>query len=125
MADTSLKANAHEGHIGIKKLFYVLRPLLACRWIARTRTQPPTQFGALVAVDWVTNEEKAWIAELLQQKAQAVEAQQVQLEAGKLAAIRAELDHYKTAANSLPAPAPTNLQALDAVLQMWVRDSSA
>jgi uncharacterized protein len=123
MAHTSLEENAHEGRIGIKKLFYVLRPLLACRWIARTRAQPPTEFAELAAADWVSAEEQDWIAELLQQKARAAEAEQVQLEPRRMALIRDELEHYKAAAASLPAPAPTHLQALDAVLRDWVRGS--
>ena len=43
----------------------------------------------------------------------------MQLEANTLAAIRSELDRYKTAASSLPAPVPTNPQALDAVLDAY------
>ena len=39
--------------IGIKKIFYVMRPLLACRWIANTRTQPPTDLRDLVSAPWV------------------------------------------------------------------------
>jgi predicted nucleotidyltransferase len=122
MADASLKEHAHDGRIGIKKLFHVLRPLLACRWIAATCRQPPTEFAALVAADWVTAEERSWIAELLQQKAQAVEAEQVPLAASRIESIRGELDHYKAAANSASAPLPPELRALDAVLQRWVGD---
>jgi hypothetical protein len=34
-----------------KKYFYVLRPLLACRWILRTNTPPPMLFSELAAAD--------------------------------------------------------------------------
>ena len=33
MAERALTENYADGKIGIKKLFYVLRPLYACRWI--------------------------------------------------------------------------------------------
>ena len=44
MADRAITEHLTDGHIAIKKLFYVLRPLLACRWIRHTVAQPPTEF---------------------------------------------------------------------------------
>jgi hypothetical protein len=41
---SSAQRHLVDGRIRIKKLFYVLRPLLACRWIEETLTQPPTGF---------------------------------------------------------------------------------
>jgi len=120
MALASLSENLREDGIGIKKLFYVLRPLLACRWISRTLTQPPTEFAALVAAQWVTDEERAWIAGLLQQKAQAIEAQQVVLPVRWMESIQAELNHYESAAARLAAPSLPGPGALDALLQTWV-----
>jgi predicted nucleotidyltransferase len=37
MADRAIVENLVNDRIGIKNLFYVLRPLLACRWIERTQ----------------------------------------------------------------------------------------
>ena len=34
--------------VRVKKYFYVLRPVLACRWIAEHATMPPTEFAALI-----------------------------------------------------------------------------
>jgi len=120
MASSALEEQADDGRIGIKKLFYVLRPLLACRWIAQTQAQPPTEFAALVAADWVSSDERAWITELLCQKAQAVEAQSVQLAVSRVESIRTELDLYKACAGSFPALATADLRELDALLQRWV-----
>ena len=122
MADAALKENLSDGHIGIKKLFYVLRPLLACRWIANAHSQPPTAFAELVYTPWVTTDERAWIATLLQQKAAAVEAQSIALDVRRVESLRNELAHYKVAAGSLPAPPPPpQLSELDALLQQWAR----
>ena len=44
--------------VRLKKVFYVLRPLLACRWIAAAGTQPPTEFDQLVAAEWVNVDER-------------------------------------------------------------------
>jgi predicted nucleotidyltransferase len=37
MADRAIGEHLTDGRITIKKLFYVLRPLLACRWIVQNR----------------------------------------------------------------------------------------
>ena len=34
---------------GIKKLFYILRPLLACRWVIEFQSMPPTEFQRLIS----------------------------------------------------------------------------
>lgn len=60
--------------VNLKKLFYVLRPLLACRWIRETGTQPPTAFDRLTAAAWVNDAERAMIAALLSAKAEASES---------------------------------------------------
>ena len=67
---THLRAPA----IRLKKMFYALRPLLACRWIEHQRSQPPTAFGELVAALWVSDDERAAIAELQTLKHTASEA---------------------------------------------------
>ena len=54
MAERALEDNYRDGRIGIKKIFYVLRPLLACRWIESDGSQPPTEFSRLTAAPWVT-----------------------------------------------------------------------
>jgi uncharacterized protein len=120
MAESAFEDNYADGSIRIKKLFYVLRPLLACRWIERTESQPPTQFAALVAPQWVTHEEKAWIAALLQAKSTAVEAQPFELATELAEGIRAELEHYQRAASLLTAPQKAGLAELDALLREWV-----
>jgi len=35
--------------IGIKKLFYILRPLLACQWVIEFQSMPPTEFLRLIS----------------------------------------------------------------------------
>ena len=120
MAQTAFNDDYAGGSIRIKKLFYVLGPLLACRWIERTGSQPPTEFAALVAAQWVTSQEKAWITELLQAKSRAAEAQPVELGTARAEAISIELEHYRQAANLLSAPLRYDLAELDALLRACV-----
>src|SRR5439155_1016881 len=95
MADRAITEHLTDGRITIKKLFYVLRPLLACRWIRQTATQPPTEFEKLTSPAWVTAEERDWIRNLLELKNLAAEAQTVELAAGEANSIQSELDRYK------------------------------
>jgi predicted nucleotidyltransferase len=120
MADRALAENYVEGRIGIKKLFYVLRPLLACRWIGHTDTQPPTEFSRLLSSPWVTGAERDWVEALLRQKAVAAERESVELTAGRAAEIRAELDRYAATATQHPAPQATDTEALNVILRKWV-----
>jgi predicted nucleotidyltransferase len=119
MAETALKENFSNGHIRIKKLFYVLRPLLACRWIENCHTQPPTEFGQLVSSTWVSSEEKEWIADLLTKKAIAVEAESIALNDSRSRRIADELERYKSVETFLPKPAKAEASALDGVLRRW------
>ena len=121
MAERALAEGYVEGTIRIKKLFYALRPLLACRWIEHTDTQPPTEFSSLVARPWVTRAERDWIDDLLRQKAVAAERASIELSAERVAEIRAELDHYASTAPQHPAPQGADSEVLNTILREWVR----
>jgi len=120
MGERALKENLVDDRIGIKRLFYVLRPLLACRWIQATSAQPPTEFTKLVKAAWVTTEEKDWIAALLDQKGNTVEAQPVILDRFSAERIQSELDRYKSAAELVKAPARPDAAELDRIFRLWV-----
>ncbi len=51
MAQKTLENNPLEAGIRPKKLFYILRPLLAFGWVATRRSMPPTEFEALLGAD--------------------------------------------------------------------------
>jgi uncharacterized protein len=48
MAEGNYREYLQGDLVRVKKYFYVLRPVLACRWIAAHGTMPPTEFAALV-----------------------------------------------------------------------------
>jgi predicted nucleotidyltransferase len=120
MADRAITEHLTDGRIAIKKLFYLLRPLLACRWILHTAAQPPTEFAKLTMPAWVTAEEKAWIASLLEQKSVATEAQTVPLDEDKANRIRSELDRYESEAGALPVHRESNVKELDEFFRDFV-----
>lgn len=119
MAERALKENLVDNRIGIKSLFYVLRPLLACRWIHATNAQPPTEFTKLATAKWVTTEEKDWIATVLDHKGSALEGRPVALDALRAEAIWCELDHYKSD-DLVAAPARSGPAELDEMFRLWV-----
>jgi predicted nucleotidyltransferase len=120
MAERAFTESYLDGRVRIKKIFYVLRALLACRWIERSASQPPTEFAKLVAAPWVTADERTWIEELLVRKAKAAEADSVDLDAGRADGIRAELQRYEAGIQTLVAPQKVGTEPLDAVLRNWI-----
>jgi predicted nucleotidyltransferase len=121
MAERALEDNYQHGRIGIKKIFYVLRPLLACRWIEHARSQPPTEFSSLVAAEWVGAAEREWIAALLEQKAKAVEAQAIELDGDRAGVLRGELARFESLAATLPPPDKPAVTDLDRLMRAWIQ----
>jgi len=120
MANRAIAENLMNDRIAIKKLFYVLRPLLACRWIEHTAAQPPTEFQKLITPEWVNADEKSWIGSLLEQKGIASEKQTISLDRAALETIQSELARYKSAAELVAAPSKTNMLGLDRFFRDWV-----
>ena len=119
MARTALHARESGGTISTKKLFYALRALFACRWIERTSTQPPTEFERLV--EYVAHEtEKAWIVELLQQKARGSEGDRTPLTQQRLDAYTSELADLESYPTRAPRLTKAGHEPLDAILRQWV-----
>ncbi len=68
------EAFLQEEQVKYKKYFYVLRPLMACKWIEQKKTPPPMLFSELL--DAVLEEElQPQMQSLLKQKAQMMEAE--------------------------------------------------
>ena len=59
-----------------KKYFYVLRPLLACKWILRTHTKPPMLFSELMAAE-LDDSLKPAVERLLDLKMNAPEIKEI------------------------------------------------
>jgi predicted nucleotidyltransferase len=120
IAVRTLEENLEGERISIKKLFYVLRPLLACRWIERKRSQPPTLFHAMMDDELVSPEERIWIEELLKRKADAREAEPVAVTDARVNSIRTELERYRSMSMSTTVPSSGSKDELDGLLRRWV-----
>ena len=120
MAVRTLEENLEGERIGIKKLCYVLRPLLACRWIERKRSQPPTVFHALMDDVLVSPEERIWIEGLLKRKGDARESEPVAVNDARTDSIRAELERYRSISMSPTDPSSGSKDELNGLLRHWV-----
>jgi uncharacterized protein len=125
MAAAALDGYLQDGVIGIKKVFYVLRPLLACRWIERLRAQPPTGFASLLGANWVSMEERAWITSLLERKAGAIEAEPILLDADREGELRRELARFASLTTSMTPPEKPESAELDDIMRTWIRAPEA
>jgi predicted nucleotidyltransferase len=68
MAKGNFREYLQGDQVKLKKYFYVLRPILACKWVEKYNTNPPIRFQELVA-DLVTEDElKHEIEQLLERK---------------------------------------------------------
>jgi predicted nucleotidyltransferase len=73
MAKTNYRGYLREPTVRLKKYFYVLRPLLAARWIANTGNAAPIEFQTLLTLLEDTPEVLAATHRLLDQKRNAPE----------------------------------------------------
>jgi uncharacterized protein len=71
MAKTVFESDLAGGEVRLKKYFYALRPILACRWIADRREVPPMEFGKLRVL--LANDLNKIVDGLLKQKAVVAE----------------------------------------------------
>lgn len=73
MAKTNYREYLRHDTVWLKKYFYVLRPLLAVRWIEREGKAPPIEFDKLLAVLTAREDVLADIANLLERKKSGAE----------------------------------------------------
>ena len=68
MAEGNFKEYLQTDMVRVKKYFYVLRPILACRWIEKYNTMPPMEFQKMLESEVPEGELKAEINKLLERK---------------------------------------------------------
>lgn len=103
--------------VRLKKVFYFLRPILACRFIEHARTQPPTEFARLLAADWVTPAEREFIAELQLRKERASERDAEPLAGPIRAWMHEQMAHFERIGPTLGAPVDMDAAMLDRILR--------
>ena len=114
------KGKANDiGHTKIKRLFYILRPLLACRWIRAVGSMPPTAFPQLLAAEWVSTDERTMIEPLLAHKLVAAEGELIAISAELHSWLNSELELAARTASTV-SPNRGSDDALDGLFRRWL-----
>lgn len=124
MAARSLELRQPDGSIPIKKLFYVLRPILAGLWIERRRQMPPTDFHVMRREsEFLPEAIAAQIEAVYQIKQTAVEKQTFTIPAELDTWIEQERRRLDVIAPELPASPNTPRNTLAPLLHRYLRQT--
>ena len=99
MAKTNYRGYLREPVVPLKKYFYVLRPLLAARWVLKTGNAAPIEFEKLLSL---LSEEPLVLAEVHK----LLEKKRNTLELGRSAAVPVLNDFIETELNDEPSEVP-------------------
>jgi predicted nucleotidyltransferase len=110
--------------VWLKKYLYVLRPVLACRWIEAGLDAVPVRFEALVEGLDLPPELREAVAELLAKKRAGQELDEGPRIPVLSRFLEEEVERLKTAAGTA-APAPGDTDSLDALFRECLRDAWA
>ena len=121
MARKNVDNHISGGEVKIKKLFYILRPLLACEWIENFSSMPPTEYALLM------NESKALSGSLkeqvnnfLKQKATAAEGHLVELEESLILWMKQQISHYEKVLPGLKPQSKAGWEPLNKLMRDFV-----
>lgn len=121
---SSARSTAAEHLVGetlrIKKFFYILRPLLAARFVERTGAMPPTEFATLYAADGFSPTLRSQIDDIVAQKRDAGEAAHVRLPLELRTFLQEEQIRLQAVEVGLAGASERGRGALDALLQQCV-----
>jgi len=103
--------------VKVKKYFYVLRPVLACRWVEKLKSQPPMEFRSLV--DEIVDDPsiRRIIEELLERKMSGNELGEEDQIPELNRYLEANLDHIKEAATGYNPALKPEKETLDEAFQ--------
>ncbi|MDX7998570.1 nucleotidyltransferase domain-containing protein [Xenorhabdus sp. Reich] len=122
MAKKNFRGYLQSEEVRLKKYFYVLRPLLAVRWIEMGKGVPPIDFETLVAETVDDPQLKMEIDDLLRIKRNANEAEYGPRKARVHAFIESELDETRIRCE-LQGQCERSPELLDNYLKRWVMRS--
>ncbi|NOW90243.1 hypothetical protein BCD91_002266 [Clostridium beijerinckii] len=95
--------NGLEGlnNVNIKKLFYVIRPILSCMWIENFNTIPPMNLQAMMKEVKMDDKVKTIIEELVTIKADRIESDTIKQPTELMEFLRDKLEYYYSYAKNI------------------------
>ncbi|WDE99457.1 nucleotidyltransferase domain-containing protein [Lentisphaera profundi] len=122
MARKNVENHILENSVKIKKLFYILRPLLACEWIEDFSSMPPTEFSLLMRESKSMPEDiQRQVNEFLKQKETAAEGHLVELEISLVNWFNEQVTHYEILMPKLKPRPKSNWQELNKLMVDFVK----
>lgn len=119
MAEHNYREYLKGDMVRAKKYFYVLRPLLACKWILRANTPPPMLFDELVASD-LPEELRDSVEVLLDLKVNSPELKFIPRVDKVNRYIETDLPKIQKQVAALPREVKTDYQELNELFYKWV-----
>ncbi|TVP78348.1 MAG: nucleotidyltransferase domain-containing protein [Puniceicoccaceae bacterium] len=122
MAQNTMQAEwSLDNRIKIKKLFYILRPLCACRWIANQQSMPPTHFPKMLEAGVAPRPIETWIRDLIHDKASLIEGETIHVPEFAAKWIHSTIEHALSNAIHIDPPLKTgDVEALNQTLRREV-----
>ena len=119
MAKGTAERSFDGNKLKIKKLFYILRPLLACRWVLQKESMPPTQFQSLVDEKLVSTEILRLVEVVQVKKETAVEGEIIEVDRNLLSWIQNELETLVGLEDTLPGSRKPGWDDLNKMMLKW------
>jgi uncharacterized protein len=122
MAKGNYRDYLHREEVKIKKYFYVLRPILAAKWIEKYNTIPPVDFTDLLNDILLAGELKTAIQTLLQRK---IAGEELNLEP-KIVVINQflneEIEHLEEYAKGIKVDIPNPTERLNQLFRETLKE---
>ncbi|OOM05882.1 nucleotidyltransferase domain-containing protein [Clostridium saccharobutylicum] len=110
--------------IKLKKLFYVIRPILACMWIEKFNTIPPMNLQAMMKKVEIHNNIRKIIEELVVVKADSIESDSINQPIELMKFLRDKLEYYYSYAKDIKAEKERDSRTLNEFFHKTLRDYS-
>ena len=109
--------------IGLHRVFYMIRPLLACEWIEKHGSMPPTEFQQLLDADFLPLPLLNEVTEIMQRKAVTImgNRESVQLSKDLLYWLTESFQRHQGSLRATPASsAATPLEPLNELFRLSI-----
>ena len=120
MAEKTASKHLSDNTGNIKKLFYILRPLLACEWITVNRQMPPTEFQLMLGCDYLPPALLSQVNELLSQKSSSKEKDTIAISDALSAWINASCEKHQQNAELIDAGEKSGWEPLNRLMRKFV-----
>ena len=108
--------------IKLKKLFYVIRPILSCMWVETSNTIPPMNLQEMMKEVEIDNKIKKIIKDLVIVKTDSIESDTIEPPIELMEFLREKLDHYDSYVKSIKNEKERDPSMLNEFFQKTLKD---